>query len=172
MTLHLQFEASLELQNLEACIRIADSLPSCNDFKQEMAFACVQDAEKAGQHELAIRLLLKLTRAVGPSANAGIPELELRKLIIRQILQLGHNTSLFVPWTELNEQFDAVAVIARDPQLAQKHKCTIDELDWYSKHGYNIAVDNLEHWPLHEVFRLLMSSIAVSLHNKTPIVAT
>ncbi|KAG4436689.1 hypothetical protein IFR05_007837 [Cadophora sp. M221] len=158
-----------EDQDLAAeCLQIISSA-SANDPK--FLYACVLDAQQAGnkrQTLVALQLVLDKSSFETSSANlASLLRLTIT-LTIQALDESAKNNDDSAETDDLPENLCAILTIGVGSAAAKRARVlkkepdiiwTIDELHWFSKNSYNIAIKHLVDWDAHHLVRLLVCCI-------------
>ncbi|KAJ4405152.1 sporulation-specific protein 22 [Neurospora sp. IMI 360204] len=167
MTAYLAFKVAIrcEDRNLaEQCIHTIGQAPDHIDFLG----ACIAESHKKGDIFCAIAALKKLQENYEYKVPNPINLPALFRCLIRLLNILAEKPDErqeeFI--SDLCRQFDIVVYAlerrANDPQTPKLF--TIDELEWFSRNAFNLALKHTTTWDLRCVVRLLTACVNIISH--------
>ncbi|KAL2071470.1 hypothetical protein VTL71DRAFT_12705 [Oculimacula yallundae] len=148
------------------CLHIISSA-SPNDLK--LLYACVLDAQQAGNKRQTLAALqLVLDRTTFETTAVNLASL-LRLTVTLTVQTLDEAAQKHNDPTEFEATLDKLCVMyekgcaavrrARSSKREPDSTWTIDELQWFSKNSYNLAIKNLAVWDLKHLLRMLICCI-------------
>ncbi|KAK4655881.1 sporulation-specific protein 22 [Podospora pseudocomata] len=167
MTAYLAFKVAIRTEDrvlAGKCLETISQIPEHVDFLG----ACIAESQKAGDVICAIAALKKLQDRYEYKEPNPIHLPALFRCTIRLLNMLvdradaGENGVV----EDLCDMFDAV-VVALEKQKKENPRrklFTVDELEWFSRNSYNLALKNTTTWDLRYIVRMLTSCVHITGH--------
>ncbi|KAL1836750.1 hypothetical protein VTJ49DRAFT_4709 [Mycothermus thermophilus] len=164
MTAYLAFKVAIRVEDhtmAEKCLETVAQAPDHVDYLG----ACIAESQKAGDITCAIAALRKLQETYEYKEPNPIHLPALFRCTIRLLnLMLdksGADKGQMVE--DLCAEFEAVVLaLQREKEATPKRKLfTIDELEWFSRSAYNLALKNTAVWELRCVIRMLTACVSI-----------
>lgn len=165
MTRYLMYKVSLRSADAGLAAECLDVVCQHSTKDDTLLYACVLEAQQAGDKRQAVIALQKVLEKYGYGAPAGVhlPALlrcTARLLLSELIVEGVVNQSVAEELGKLFEGAVAQAKAARRPQNAQaQHSFTTVELEWFSKNSYNISLKHCAELNPKSLIRLLAACI-------------
>ncbi|CAL3972847.1 unnamed protein product [Diplocarpon coronariae] len=168
MSRFLMYKIAVRCRETELAAECLQLIGSASTKDPKILYACVLEAQQAGdrvQTLAALQLVLERCGYESPSIN--LPSL-LRltmTLMVQQIDEFSKNSddvnadALVERLCTVYERGVAKAQKARVSKKEPASAWTIDELHWFSKNSYNLAMKNLANWAPPQMLRLLVCCI-------------
>ncbi|KAK4101092.1 SPO22-domain-containing protein [Parathielavia hyrcaniae] len=168
MTAYLAFKVAIRLEDREMAEKCLETVGQAPDHVDYLG-ACIAESQKAGDIMCAISALKKLQEKYEYAEPNTVHLPALFRCSIRLLNLLAErpaaDTSNIV--TDLCGEFEAV-VLALERQKgdssARRKLFTVDELEWFSRNAYNLALKNTTVWELRCVVRMLTSCVNIISH--------
>ncbi|SPQ20408.1 14822ea5-0490-4dac-a6c0-22cd1d76eaed [Thermothielavioides terrestris] len=168
MTAYLAFKVAIRLEDRAMAEKCLDTVAQASDHIDYLG-ACIAESQKTGDVACAIAALRKLHQKYEYREPNPIHLPALFRCTIRLLNLLadrpGVDTNGIVG--DLCEEFDAV-VLALDRQKEEptsgRKLFTVDELEWFSRNAYNLALKNSATWDLRCVVRMLTACVRIIGH--------
>lgn len=183
MTAYLAFKAAIRVEDRDLAERCLQTVALAPDHVDYLG-ACIAESQKAGDILCAIAALRRLHEQYEYKGLDSIHLPALFRCTIRLLNLLadrsGADTSGIV--NDLCDEFDAgtypvslsvsmlifAVVLALDRQKGVdgpgRKLFTIDELEWFSRNAYNLALKNTAVWELRHVVRMLTACVNIIGH--------
>ncbi|GAB1313483.1 sporulation-specific protein 22 [Madurella fahalii] len=170
MTAYLAFKVAIRVEDREMAEKCLETVAQAPDHIDYLG-ACIAESQKAGDIHCAIAALKKLQSGYEYKEPNPVHLPALFRCTIRLLNLLtstsGTGTGGDGIVNDLCEQFDAV-VLALERQKADNASVrklfTIDELEWFSRNAYNLALKNTTTWELRSVVRMLNACVNIISH--------
>ncbi|KAK0674422.1 meiosis protein SPO22/ZIP4 like-domain-containing protein [Cercophora samala] len=167
MTAYLAFKVAIRTENrvlAEKCLETVSQTPEHVDFLG----ACIAESQKAGDVICAIAALKKLRDRYEYKEPNPIHLPALFRCTIRLLNMLVERADAEENGVieDLCDMFDAV-VVALEKQKKDNPRrklFTVDELEWFSRNSYNLALKNTTVWDLRYIVRMLTSCVNIIGH--------
>ncbi|KAK4204676.1 meiosis protein SPO22/ZIP4 like-domain-containing protein, partial [Triangularia verruculosa] len=164
MTAYLAFKVAIrteDRQMAEKCLETISQTPEHIDFLG----ACIAESQKGGDVICAIAALKKLQDRYEYKEPNPIHLPALFRCTIRLLNMLVDRTNTEENGVvdDLCDMFDAV-VIALEKQKKENPRrklFTVDEIEWFSRNSYNLALKNTTTWDLSNIIRMLTSCVNI-----------
>lgn len=167
-TQFLIFKLALRADDTELAVNALDKVYNSASKDATLLYACILDAQQIGNKELAIKALQMVLEKYEYATPEGVHMPALLRCTIRLIIaQLEADDVAIQPEAaveQLCRLFDGAATKARKvlkhPQAnASENLWTIQELDWFSKNAYNLALKHASVWGPSHVLSLTQSCL-------------
>ncbi|KAL2265293.1 hypothetical protein VTJ83DRAFT_6393 [Remersonia thermophila] len=164
MAAYLAFKVAVRIEDhtmAQECLETVAQAPDHVDYLG----ACIAESQKAGDITCAIAALRKLQETYEYKEPNPIHLPALFRCTIRLLnLMLdrpGADKATMVE--DLCTEFEAVVLaLQRDKESTPKRKLfTVDELEWFSRSAYNLALKNTAAWELRCVIRMLTACVSI-----------
>lgn len=165
MTRYLMYKVSLRSADAGLAAECLDVVCQHSTKDDTLLYACVLEAQQAGDKRQAVIALQKVLEKYGYGAPVGVhlPALlrcTARLLLSELIVEGVVNQSVAEELGKLFEGAVVQAKAARRPQNAQvQHSFTTVELEWFSKNSYNISLKYCAELSPKSLTRLLAACI-------------
>ncbi|KAL2171836.1 hypothetical protein VTG60DRAFT_1533 [Thermothelomyces hinnuleus] len=165
MTAYLSFKVAVRIEDralAEDCLETVAQAPDHVDYLG----ACIAESQEAGDIVCAIAALKKLQEKYEYTEPNPIHLPALFRCTIRLLNLLAERPGVDIDSivSDLCESFESV-VSALDQQIKNNSTgnklFTVDELDWFSRNAYNLALKNTAAWELRSVVRMLTACVNI-----------
>ncbi|KAI9055545.1 hypothetical protein LZ554_000492 [Drepanopeziza brunnea f. sp. 'monogermtubi'] len=170
MSRFLMYKIAVRCQETDLAAECLQLIGSASTKDPKLLYACVLDAQQAGdrvQTLAALQLVLENCGYDAPSINLA----SLLRLTISLMVQILEETSKRPNDAEEAEamveklcmMYEKGVTASRKARLSKNQPdavWTIDELHWFSKNSYNLAIKHLANWKPQRVVRMLSCCIA------------
>ncbi|KAK0634593.1 meiosis protein SPO22/ZIP4 like-domain-containing protein [Bombardia bombarda] len=167
MTAYLAFKVAIRVEDralAERCLEAVSLSPDHIDYLG----ACIAESQKVGDIACAIAALKKLQEKYEYKEPNAINLPALFRCTIRLLNLLveksGTDKSELV--NDLCQQFDAVVLALERQQQEDEGSMllNVDELEWFSRNAYNLALKHSSTWDLRYVVRMLTACVSIIDH--------
>ncbi|KAG7285410.1 hypothetical protein NEMBOFW57_010037 [Staphylotrichum longicolle] len=165
MTAYLAFKVAVRVEDRALAEKCLESVAQAPDNVDYLG-ACIAESQKAGDIMCAIAALKKLQEKYEYNKPNSIHLPALFRCTIRLLTLMadrpGAEISNIV--NDLCKEFDAVvlALKLQDEESSSRQKLfTVDELEWFSRNAYNLALKNSAAWELRCVVRMLTACVEI-----------
>lgn len=180
MTAYLAFKVAIRTENRELATKCLDTVGSTPDHVDYLG-ACIAESQKVGDIFCAIAALKKLQENYEYKQPNPIHLPALFRCTIRLLQSLVDTADAekhrIVP--DLCDEFDAgeraggvlvwlplteavVLALEKQKEMARADKpFNTDELEWFSRNAYNLALKNTTKWDLRYVVRMLTACVCI-----------
>lgn len=176
-TQFLIFKLALRTDDTELAVSSLEKVYSNATKDATLLYACILDAQQLGNKELAIKALQMVLEKYEFATPDGVHMPALIRCTIRLIIAQLEAKDPAVQQEATVEQlcrlFDGAATKARKvykhPQAdTSENLWTIQELDWFSKNAYNLALKHASVWSPRHVLNLAQSCLMfISIYPNT-----
>ncbi|KAL2160174.1 hypothetical protein VTH06DRAFT_1830 [Thermothelomyces fergusii] len=165
MTAYLSFKVAVRIEDralAESCLETVAQAPDHVDYLG----ACIAESQKAGDVVCAIAALRKLQEKYEYTEPSPVHLPALFRCTIRLLNLLAERPGVDGDGIvgDLCESFESVvsALEQRNKSSSAGHKLfTVDELEWFSRNAYNLALKNTASWELRSVVRMLTACVNI-----------
>ncbi|KAL2135925.1 hypothetical protein VTI74DRAFT_6308 [Chaetomium olivicolor] len=168
MTAYLAFKVAIRLEDRDMAEKCLETVAQAPDHVDYLG-ACIAESQKAGDIICAIAALRKLHGKYEYKEPNPIHLPALFRCTIRLLNLLadrpGVEKSGIVE--DLCAEFDAVVLALehqREDTSSGRKLFTVDELEWFSRNAYNLALKNTASWELRCVVRILTACVNIIHH--------
>ncbi|KAK0652121.1 meiosis protein SPO22/ZIP4 like-domain-containing protein [Cercophora newfieldiana] len=167
MTAYLAFKVAIRIDDrvlAERCLETVSSMPDHINYLG----ACIAESQQAGDVYCTLAALRKLQEKYEYKDPNPIHLPALFRCTVRLLNMLVEKQDAeqdrFID--ELCNVFDAVVLALENRQQipAIKNLFTVDEIEWFGRNAYNIALKHTTVWDLRHVVRMLNSSVTIIGH--------
>ncbi|XXG97783.1 hypothetical protein Hte_004096 [Hypoxylon texense] len=168
MTLYLAFKLALRSGDREMASDCLRQISEVSSKDPQYIYACCIDAQEAEDKICAIQALQHLIQKSEYSCPDAVHLPALLRIVIRLETSLlddqgqsdADRQSLL---NDICQVFEGVVTaIRRDPRDNQGNKLfTVEELNWFSKNSYNLAVKNMRIWHLRQTIRIFQCCLSI-----------
>ncbi|KAI4860640.1 SPO22-domain-containing protein [Hypoxylon rubiginosum] len=165
MTLYLAFKLALRSGDREMASDCLRQISEVSSKDPQYIYACCIDAQEAEDKICAIQALQHLIQKSEYSCPDVVHLPALLRIVIRLETSLlddqGQSAAELID--DICQVFEGVVTaIQRDPRDGQGNKLfTVEELNWFSKNSYNLAVKNLRVWHLRQTIRIFQCCLSI-----------
>ncbi|KAK3941777.1 meiosis protein SPO22/ZIP4 like-domain-containing protein [Diplogelasinospora grovesii] len=164
LTAYLSFKVAIRIKNRDLAAKCLEAVGSSPEHINYLG-ACISEAQQAGDIACAVAALRKLLDKYDYKEPDPIHLPALLRSQIRLLHILAENGDEdFVQ--NLCEAFDAVVTaLERNPRDSHGARLfNIDELDWFSRNAYNLALSHTKIWDLRCIGRMLTACVKIISH--------
>ncbi|KAK0732676.1 meiosis protein SPO22/ZIP4 like-domain-containing protein [Apiosordaria backusii] len=164
MTAYLAFKVAIRTEDRELAVKCLETISQTPEHVDFLG-ACIAESQKAGDVTCAIAALKKLQDKYEYKEPNPIHLPALFRCTIRLLNMLVDRADADENGVveDLCDMFGAV-VIALEKQKKENSRrklFTIDELEWFSRNSYNLALKNTTTWDLRYIVRMLTSCVKI-----------
>ena len=158
-TQYLLYKVALRCQDAEMAAQCLSTICSSSTKDGTLLYACVLEAQRVGDQGQIITALQRVLEQFNYSTPPGVhlPAL-LRcnaRLLMRSIDNLTKDDN-----ESLCKVFEGAATQAkRSRRQAGDNLFTVNELDWFSRNCYNLALRVCHSWPPHQTLRVVHAAL-------------
>ncbi|KAA8565380.1 hypothetical protein EYC84_011087 [Monilinia fructicola] len=161
LTRFLMYKIAIRSGDVELAAECLEKVTSCSE-DPTLLFACVLDAQKAGNKNIVLDALWMVLDKCGYGAREDVYLPSIIRTII--ILLVGVIESEGSPTNKTGENIEKLCKLFEGAlhavQKAQNRELwTILELEWFSKNSYNLSLKHLSVWEPQQSIRMLASCI-------------
>ena len=159
-TLYLLYKIAIRCQDIDMATECLDSICKATTKDATILYACVLEAQKTGDHGQSIAALQRVLQKYNYGAPDGVHLPALLRCTARLLMK--QNDKERSPSVEVLENicqlFEGAATQARRArQDTDTSLFTTNELDWFSRNSYNIALKNCIIWDHRYIIRMIAS---------------
>ncbi|KAI0008433.1 meiosis protein SPO22/ZIP4 like-domain-containing protein [Xylariaceae sp. FL0662B] len=167
-TLYLAYRLALRSGDRDMASECLRHITETTSSDSRYLYACCIDAQKAEDKTCAIEALRHLFKQYEFIAPGPVRLPALLRVIIRlEVSLLNEQGQTDVDRHTLIEDLcqvfeGVVTTMQRDPRNDAGNKLfTVEELDWFCKNAYNLALKNTQTWSLAQIVRLFQCCLAI-----------
>ncbi|KAL2263859.1 hypothetical protein VTK26DRAFT_4655 [Humicola hyalothermophila] len=168
MTAYLAFKVAVRVEDRGLAQKCLETVARAPDHVDYLG-ACIAESQKAGDVMCAIAALKKLHEKYEYKEPNSIHLPALFRCTIRLLNLLadraGEDTNRIA--NDLCEEFEAVVVALerlKQERGSGRKLFTVDELEWFSRNAYNLALKNTATWDPRSVARMLSACVDIIAH--------
>ncbi|KAL8397435.1 hypothetical protein RB594_004238 [Gaeumannomyces avenae] len=169
MTRYLMFKVAARSGDFDLATQCLETL-SASDKGEDLLYACVLDAQKAGDNTCVSEALKRLVQSGGHKTNGSIHLPTLLRCTIRYLHKLLEDGDSHIDQSSVVSDiiliFDqAVKGMDRNETDAGGNRLfDLRELEWFCQNSYNLAIKNTQTWDPRQVVRILDACIRIAGH--------
>lgn len=157
----MMFKIAIRCNDIEAA---SECLQLINKFSHDdpnLLYACVLESQKAQETALSLTALQLVLEKYEHNEPPGVHLPALLRCTIRMLLkqvdspEVDGEAALQNLINQICKTFDAAAIYARKPNASDNGMRLLNELEWFSKNAYNLALKYSLEWPPRDTCTLL-----------------
>lgn len=167
-TRFLMYKVAIRCNDVELAAACLSVVSAASTKDPSLMFACCLDAQQVGNKEQMLNTLQLIldTNIQKPSSKLHLPSLVrltigLMETLIGEYAASDRTSDMQSMSEKMCMAFEKSSVALQKSRSHGKvdHPWSIDELDWFSKNSYNMAIKHLASWHPQQILRMLLSCI-------------